>query len=358
GRPRLDISVDQLNFLLSLNFTARQAGDILGVSYSTIKNRQFSISLKGQYSRISNAQLDEQIRELVGVNYELGPEAVRARLYAEGFVIQRRRVRASMQRIDPEEAAYRAMTHRFQRRVYHVAGPNSLWHIDGNHKLIRWRVVVHGGIDGFRRLVVFLQASNNNRSATVMDQFVNATVQYGVPSRVRCDHGGENNAVCLFMEVCRGSAMRGRSTHNQKIERLWGDVWRGTINVYHSLFTLLEQDGMIDPINEKHMWAVHYNIFVNQWNHHRLRTARCMSPYQIFVRGCLALQHRDLTGIHGIFHDEQDRPEVVVPHNHFTVSEEHRQQLQQQIDPLSGARDSLGIDVLQELLSFLAVDYP
>ncbi|XP_016113255.1 uncharacterized protein [Sinocyclocheilus grahami] len=258
GRPRLDISVDQLNFLLSLNFTARQAGDILGVSYSTIKNRQFSISLKGQYSRISNAQLDEQIRELVGVNYELGPEAVRARLYAEGFVIQRRRVRASMQRIDPEEAAYRAMTHRFQRRVYHVAGPNSLWHIDGNHKLIRWRVVVHGGIDGFRRLVVFLQASNNNRSATVMDQFVNATVQYGVPSRVRCDHGGENNAVCLFMEVCRGSAMRGRSTHNQKIERLWGDVWRGTINVYHSLFTLLEQDGMIDPINEKHMWAVHY----------------------------------------------------------------------------------------------------
>ncbi len=39
GRPRRDISVDQLNFLLSLNFTARQVGDILGVSYSTINNR-------------------------------------------------------------------------------------------------------------------------------------------------------------------------------------------------------------------------------------------------------------------------------------------------------------------------------
>ncbi len=74
--------------------------------------------------------------------------------------------------------------------------------------------------------------------------------------------------------------MRGRSAHNQRIERLWGDVWRGTVNVYHSLFTLLEEDGLIDPTNEKHMWALHYvylprlnrdlNIFVNQWNHHRL----------------------------------------------------------------------------------------
>uniref|UniRef100_A0A8C1VQK0 Integrase catalytic domain-containing protein n=1 Tax=Cyprinus carpio TaxID=7962 RepID=A0A8C1VQK0_CYPCA len=290
GRPRRDVSVDQLNFLLSLNFTARQVGDILGVSFSTINNclRQFFISLRGRYSRISDAQLDEQIRELVGVNYELGPEAVRARLHAEGTIVQRRRVRASMLRIDPEGAAYRAMSHRLQRRVYRVAGPNSLWHIDGNHKLIRWRIVIHGGIDSFSRLVVFLQASNNNRSATVMDQFVNATVQYGVPSRVRCDHGGENNAICLFMEVFggngRGSAMRGRSTHNQRIERLWGDVWRGTVVIYHSLFTLLEQDGIIDHMNEKHTWALHHvylprlnrdlNIFVNQWNHHSLRTAR------------------------------------------------------------------------------------
>ncbi|KAF4115484.1 hypothetical protein G5714_002973 [Onychostoma macrolepis] len=138
GRPRRDISVDQLNFLLSLNFTARQVGDILGMSYSTINNRlrQFFISLRCRYSRISDAQLDERIRELVGVNYELGPEAVRARLHAEGTIVQRRRVRASMLRIDPEGAAYRAMSHLLQRRVYRVAGPNSLWHIDGNHKLI------------------------------------------------------------------------------------------------------------------------------------------------------------------------------------------------------------------------------
>ena len=26
-----------------------------------------------------------------------------------------------------------------------AAGPNSLWHIDGNHKLIKWHLVIHGG---------------------------------------------------------------------------------------------------------------------------------------------------------------------------------------------------------------------
>ena len=28
-------------------------------------------------------------------------------------------------------------------RTYSVSGPNSLWHIDGHHSLIRWRLVVH-----------------------------------------------------------------------------------------------------------------------------------------------------------------------------------------------------------------------
>lgn len=81
--------------------------------------------------------------------------------------------------------------------------------------------------------------------------------QFGVPSRVRCDHGGEDTAVCLLMGVFqgpeRGSALRGRSTHNQRIERLWRDIWNGLSNVYHSPFTLLEHDGILDCNNEMHL---------------------------------------------------------------------------------------------------------
>ena len=47
-----------------------------------------------------------------------------------------------MLRVDPGGAAVRAsMTNK--RRTYAVAGPNSLWHIDGNNKLIRYVINVN-----------------------------------------------------------------------------------------------------------------------------------------------------------------------------------------------------------------------
>lgn len=89
------------------------------------------------YSDISDADLDEKIRDIVAGNDQLGPEAVRAQLRTEGIGVQRCRVRSSMHRVNPRAAALRAMSQRLRRRSYRVAGPNSLWHLDGNHKLIR-----------------------------------------------------------------------------------------------------------------------------------------------------------------------------------------------------------------------------
>lgn len=69
--------------------------------------------------------------------------------------------------------------------------------------LCRWEIVIHGGIDGFSRIPVYLKASSNNESATVLDLFIQAVGQYGLPSRVRCNKGGENYAVGTYMlEQC------------------------------------------------------------------------------------------------------------------------------------------------------------
>ena len=77
------------------------------------------------------------------------------------------------------------------RRVYSVSAPNCLWHIDGLHGLIRWRIVIHAGIDGFSRKVVYLKASDN-RTDTVFTLFRAAIEQFGWPSKVRSDKGDEN----------------------------------------------------------------------------------------------------------------------------------------------------------------------
>jgi len=74
-----------------------------------------------------------------------------------------------------------------------------------NLGLIRWRIVIHGFIDGYSRLITGLRASDNNMGDTVLDIFLSAAEVYGVPSRLRGDHGTENIVVATWMEEHRGA---------------------------------------------------------------------------------------------------------------------------------------------------------
>lgn len=79
-------------------------------------------------------------------------------------------------------------------------------------------MVIHGGIDGYSRVPVFLSIANNNRADTVLKAFQGSVSNYGLPLKVRSDKGKENVAVAEYMLTARGpgSYITGRSVHNQR----------------------------------------------------------------------------------------------------------------------------------------------
>ena len=79
--------------------------------------------------------------------------------------------------------------------------------------------------------------------------FQQATELYGVPSRLRTDKGGENVLLWDEMETLRGpdrgSCLIGSSTHNQRIERLWRDVWLNVCHEFYYAFQSMECEGKL-----------------------------------------------------------------------------------------------------------------
>jgi hypothetical protein len=53
--------------------------------------------------------------------------------------------------------------------------------------------------------ITAIRASNNNKASTVLDLFLSATEEYGFPSRLRGDRGGENMDVAVYMVMRNGT---------------------------------------------------------------------------------------------------------------------------------------------------------
>ena len=302
GRPSIEIDLDDIKYLLALGFSRCKVAEFLGISRKTLYNKIASSSAPMdfcKYSLISEPDLDEVVRQIKQEHPNDGEIMLAGHLLKQGIRVQRAKLRASIHRIDPQGVADRRSV-AVKRREYHVSGPNEVWHLDGHHKLIRWRLVTHGAIDGYSRMIMFLQCSSNNRADTVIKVFTSAVEMYGLPKKVRTDHGGENIEVWRMMMEEHGNdkcIVVGSSAHNERIERLWRDVHRSVIIVYGNIFREMEAEGILDPLNEIDLYCLHYTFiprinkslesFREGWNNHSLSTENNRTPSQMFVSGLI-----------------------------------------------------------------------
>ncbi|CAB4030763.1 PREDICTED: uncharacterized protein LOC107332848, partial [Paramuricea clavata] len=303
GRPKYNIDEEVLlNLRTIVGFT---------LDYMALSTRAGYCGKNWVFLDIGNDQLDDIVRAFMNVQGILvGYSMVQGHLRNMNIKIQRDRIRASIKRVDPRNSRLRWAT-LISRRSYSVAGPNSLWHIDGHHSLITWGFVMHGCIDGYSRLICFLKCATNNRSETVERLFLQSIEKHSWPSRIRTDHGGENVLVWQQMIAMRGEnrglVLVGSSTRNQRIERLWCDVFRCFENVFYYTFQSMETSGLLDITNPLHMFILHYvylprintaiESFVDAWNKHPIRTERNWTPEQIWSNRMMNRVNERLTAV-------------------------------------------------------------
>ena len=123
----------------------------------------------------------------------------------------------------------------------------------------------------------------------------------------------------------------GPSTHNQRIARLWRDVFDGVIGFHYKLFQFMEENGILDPFKEVDIAALHFTFIplINEkldawrhaWSKHRIRTIKT-SPLCLWVAGQMNCPLDDMSedqlrnlGVEGILTDEEVgmRPIITSP---------------------------------------------
>ena len=166
------------------------------------------------------SELDDLIAQHHSHYTHVGLSMIDSMLQCLVYRVPHQRIRESLMQVDPVQWVFQQI--KIHHHKYSVPGPMALWHHDGQHGecyffffsfnwsfmifigLIRWNIIIHGFTDGYLNFITGLWASNNNLGATVLQLFLDASHEYGIPSCMRGDHGVENILLAAWMEFYHG----------------------------------------------------------------------------------------------------------------------------------------------------------
>ena len=146
---------------------------ILGLSRATLYRRLVEAGVSSDdYTQVSDEQLDEVICSIKQDHPNDGEVLLQGHLLRQGIKVPRHALRNAIHRVDHISTVTRKRSV-VRRRIYSVPCPNYIWHIDGHYKLIRWRFVIHGAVDGFSHTITYVpqvcrQQSGNNSTWFVL----------------------------------------------------------------------------------------------------------------------------------------------------------------------------------------------
>lgn len=108
GRPRFDVSANQLEYLASLSFSWSAIANMLGVSRMTLYRRRVQFGMLQRGRTVRNDELLMLLRTMRSEYPHMGEVMVLGRLRALGYSVCRERVRMAIRQTDPINTALRA----------------------------------------------------------------------------------------------------------------------------------------------------------------------------------------------------------------------------------------------------------
>lgn len=124
GRPKKDVTANQIIHLKNVGFDWMRICEMLHISRSTLYRYKHLFNI--DIPQINDEELNSNIRDILSQTPGAGETYVIGGLRGRNISVSRRRVREQINNIDPVGRALRK-TRALHRRIYNVKGPNYLW---------------------------------------------------------------------------------------------------------------------------------------------------------------------------------------------------------------------------------------